>query len=767
MNVPLIRLRTIPALIPADGKPAEIRIEGEWLQWRIQGGDWINLTPLSDITGPEGEMGPYTKWRQEGAYLQAAPEGTEDWENIVPISDITGPEGEVNYQGPWGPGTYLATMIVEHGGSLWFASVDVEGEPSVDPGWVLMLPGVTAADGTITPEKLAPETVNYIDDLVSDAVPITATRNGMEALEFPEGMDAIETRGFAAVGDGGGGLMVETGIDPEIPGSVQDLNGKWFRPTESREIIDIRRFGIFGGQTALEERFSEAVAASAADGLRLWIPDGNYGFDDTAVLPTGAHLICHPEARFVFDEPVLYGFRAAGSEGTHINLTADARKGDVVISVTNASGLTVGDRLLIAANNFYGRDNQPRVGEHQYIESIDGNNLTISRPLYDSYLLSNSGFISKIEEVRDITIEGGIVEKTGSIGGSYYTGLSVLNGANIHAVGVGFRNWAYAGVDMLSVIGGSAIDCRFKDIIAPDGGLGYCHLASEASEGIVFERGFALDSGKIFDNSGVTARWGVARNITCRDSGGVGFKRQVFGTHATIEGFLIENCWGTAPQGAHLRGRNGRIVGCKIRTTDSGPNSFGMWAHCEGSPTEHDDLEPDGYYEIIGNDVTSDYGAGILGDISTTGDRNRGIGLMRVKDNRVRSAEVGVSMSNTQAGRLIDTAVVSGNDIVSEEGAAIAIEAISNGRIGTISIIGNAKAKTLDPVASAIEVIIGGSSAPFAKTALVSGNSTEGGEYGISFSSNVPNDNRFRQIGNVGEGYTTAFSNRDEAIQSP
>ncbi|WP_107341608.1 hypothetical protein [Agrobacterium pusense] len=76
--------------------------------------------------------------------------------------------------------------------------------------------------------------------LPAKELPITATRNGMEALEFPAGVNSLETRGYAAMGDGGGAQYVRVASEPThnfkvrsldrlLPdGTVDVLNGGWW-----------------------------------------------------------------------------------------------------------------------------------------------------------------------------------------------------------------------------------------------------------------------------------------------------------------------------------------------------------------------------------------------------------------------------------------------------------------------------------------------------------------------------------------------------------
>ncbi len=70
---------------------------------------------------------------------------------------------------------------------------------------------------------------NAASDAVSQGnVPIYSTRNAVETLEIPAGINAIRTNGFAAVGDGGAALYKRVVTEPSHAGKVQSDDGSWF-----------------------------------------------------------------------------------------------------------------------------------------------------------------------------------------------------------------------------------------------------------------------------------------------------------------------------------------------------------------------------------------------------------------------------------------------------------------------------------------------------------------------------------------------------------
>jgi len=91
-------------------------------------------------------------------------------------------------------------------------------------------------------EHARDQAVAAASDAVSQGnVPIYSTRNAVEGLEIPTGIDAIRTNGFANVGDGGDALYKRVTSEPSHPGKLQSGDGAWWELVGN--IIDIRVFG--------------------------------------------------------------------------------------------------------------------------------------------------------------------------------------------------------------------------------------------------------------------------------------------------------------------------------------------------------------------------------------------------------------------------------------------------------------------------------------------------------------------------------------------
>ncbi|WP_421616596.1 tail fiber domain-containing protein [Agrobacterium tumefaciens] len=146
----------------------------------------------------------------------------------------------------------------------------------------------------------AAELMQELGALPADRLPITDTRNGMEAIAFPAGMNSLETRGYAVMGDGGGAHYVRVASEPAtglkvrsvdrfLPnGSVDAANGGWWEIAEPEINVKMAGAGVGGDDTVAFSRAAKAAKAAVnlvtqnttavprADMCVVYVPDGYY-----------------------------------------------------------------------------------------------------------------------------------------------------------------------------------------------------------------------------------------------------------------------------------------------------------------------------------------------------------------------------------------------------------------------------------------------------------------------------------------------------------
>ena len=112
-------------------------------------------------------------------------------------------------------------------------------------------------------ESAAGVAAGFVEEIVSEKeVPITGTRNGMESLQFPQGMNSLEVRGYTTMGDGGKAQMIRAVAEPThslkvrsadrwLPnGSTDPANGGWWEIGGEEIRAEIAGFVTDGGTPA-------------------------------------------------------------------------------------------------------------------------------------------------------------------------------------------------------------------------------------------------------------------------------------------------------------------------------------------------------------------------------------------------------------------------------------------------------------------------------------------------------------------------------------
>lgn len=80
--------------VGADGRLAELRRDGGYIQWRYVGDtSWVNLLPLQDIKGDSGVDGDSVELRLTSTHIQWRPTRDFQWYDLVDLNQIKGAAG--------------------------------------------------------------------------------------------------------------------------------------------------------------------------------------------------------------------------------------------------------------------------------------------------------------------------------------------------------------------------------------------------------------------------------------------------------------------------------------------------------------------------------------------------------------------------------------------------------------------------------------------------------------------------------------------------
>ena len=77
------------------GRDPEFQASATHVQWSLAGDtEWIDLLPLSEITGPAGDDGRAAEFQASATHLQYRLVGDAEWLDLLPLSELQGPAGD-------------------------------------------------------------------------------------------------------------------------------------------------------------------------------------------------------------------------------------------------------------------------------------------------------------------------------------------------------------------------------------------------------------------------------------------------------------------------------------------------------------------------------------------------------------------------------------------------------------------------------------------------------------------------------------------------
>jgi hypothetical protein len=334
-------------------------------------------------------------------------------------------------------------------------------------------------------------------------------------------------------------------------------------------------------------------------------PDGNIKISGLIRLYSNTHVILSPKTVIDFSDAATSAtlFNAEGSEGTHINLSSNAIKGNLSISVTAGQEInfSVGDYIKIGSTETYdpGRTNQP-IGELNKVISTASGVINLQWPLADSYDTTDTAFVAKMTMVENVKLTGGKIIGGGAA--SLHVGFEGDRCVNSSVSGTKFIDCEEKGVLWID-----AINCNVYDVYV-DGsnysGTGYGVMYAYASQDCII-------ANSVFDNcrhatstGGGTSRSGVPRRIHHNDLTAIKTTGDAFDTHACGEDLEFDNCvvYYADGNGFNIENNSVKMRSCKVKKTGANTNYHGVALRNETSrPTRYDiecDVENIGGYGV-------------------------------------------------------------------------------------------------------------------------------------------------------------------------
>lgn len=252
--------------------------------------------------------------------------------------------------------------------------------------------------------------------LPAKELPITATRNGMESLQFPAGMNSLETRGFAAMGDGGGAQYRLAVSEPAHGLKVQSQDGSWWEAVTNGG-VNVAIVGAFPGAdvTTRIQLIADYLAIKGGGEILFTLP-GTYTissvnlFGKTSVYVGDGVTLQHK------DDAVTAMFLAQGAKsGVQLPIAATVSADATSLQLVDASSISAGDWIILKDTTDYSTDGAAigyKSGESLIVKSKTGNALFFDRKIFGSfqkdrdYTTARGAHVEKVTPLKDVRVYG-------------------------------------------------------------------------------------------------------------------------------------------------------------------------------------------------------------------------------------------------------------------------------------------------------------------------------------------------------------------------
>jgi hypothetical protein len=446
-------------------------------------------------------------------------------------------------------------------------------------------------------------------------------------------------------------------------------------------------------------------------------PLGTYAFSNFMIDFNGSTLdFANASANISYD---LLGF--SGSYSTGISLTTDASKLSKTIITGSTAGFVAGDMVRVYSNTIWdSQRTSSRIGEIAFIKSIDSaTQLTLTTPLFDTYLVSASAKIEKLNPVENITIMNGTI--IGNRANDEHMGIKITLGKSCLISNMITKDIDKRHIVLMDCIDSNVENCTLFEANHASQAYGVSFIDC-TRDCIARGNHFTHIRHSMTTNNSPSDSWGIVRRIlfegntvmdTANDlSGGYG---DAIDTHAGCEFISIINnsVNGCEGSGINVEGKSAIIANNRIQNV--GKSGIYLRPYVD-QPSQ---------FIIVGNEITlgigdatgsSDYGIYCLADTAD-------VDYLKVANNTVESQISPIWLGGTSP-KQINKINVNGNIVKGlRTGSSISVNNVQLG-----SLTGN----TIEALTTGIFLTDSSNLTVSGNAVKLTGTSSTG--YGVNFS---------------------------------
>lgn len=293
--------------------------------------------------------------------------------------------------------------------------------------------------------------------------------------------------------------------------------------------VSVKSYGAVGDGVADDTvAIQAAIDAAAPVGAAVFLPAGRYLISASLELTSGTTLRGAGRGSTVIDITGLGAALGAGKTGitatgaldgsATASISASVSRGSKTCTVADASGLAVGDMVLLSSDQLFATAVALKRGEIKRIEAISGTTVTFEDSTYDSYDSSQTAILTKFTTwLTGITLESLTVEGTNV--DNMERGVYIFGAEDVVVRDCTFNFTDWNSVNLRCVTNFKVADNTFLNVPWVDNGPNYYGLVVEnGCQHGVFSRNHGTKCRHLFTTGYTTLMPGASRFIIVSDN---------------------------------------------------------------------------------------------------------------------------------------------------------------------------------------------------------------------------------------------------------